>query len=244
MTDDDDEAAKAHHVDLVKRYDEFRARHPEQITERVLEWQQHMADELFNRPRLPMPEGLPPLHQLQHMLWGWFDRRRRTKQKFYGPRFDYSQDEIAAIAREFLSSAATTGDTMATRNDIFPSKYLKAADLKGKPMVLTITEAPRENLKYQGREESKIVLHFEGTKKLLPLNVTNWDNVVDATGESDSENWAGYKIKVYPTTTEMQGKTVDCIRIRKPTDSAKKAKAKKAGPKLEESSELNDEIGF
>jgi hypothetical protein len=120
-----------------------------------------------------MPEGLPPLHQLQWTLWGFHDTRRRAKQKFYGPRFDYSQDEIAAIAREFLSSAATTGDAMATKNDVFPSKFLKASDLKGQPMVLTIAKAPLETLKYQGKEEQKTVLYFKETKKLLPLNVSN-----------------------------------------------------------------------
>jgi hypothetical protein len=126
--------------------------------------------------------------------------------------------EIAAIAEAILSEpSGNKGDHMATKNDIFPSKYLKAADLKGVPIVLTVTEAPRETLKYQGREEDKIVLHFEGTKKQLPLNLTNFDAMIDATGEADTDDWAGCRIEVYPTTTEMKGKIVDCIRIRKPT---------------------------
>jgi hypothetical protein len=134
---------------------------------------------------------------------------------------------------------------MATKSDVFPSKYLKASDLKGVPVVLTVTKAPRETLKYQGKEEDKIVLHFEGTKKQLPLNVTNFDNMVDTTGEADSDDWVGCRIEVYPSKTEMQGRIVDCLRIRKPTDTAKKTKAKKpAALKLEEPSELNDEIVF
>jgi hypothetical protein len=202
---------------------------------------------------------------VQWLLWGWHDTRRRTKQKFYGPKFDYSPDELAAVTEAILAETAAdmNGAEMATKNDIFPSKYLKAADLKGKPIVLTITEAPRETLKYQGREESKIVLHFEGTKKLLPLNITNWDNMVVATGETDSDNWAGHKIEVFPTTTEMQGKTVECIRIRAPTAAPKKkAKTAKAVPEPESpkpepgpepesetepdepSSEMNDVIPF
>jgi hypothetical protein len=106
---------------------------------------------------------------------------------------------------------------MAKRDDVFPSKYLKAADLNGDPLVVTIVSAPLETLKNpEGKEQTKTVLYFRGTKKLLPLNVTNWDAVADVTGESDSENWAGCKIELYPATTEMKGKTVACIRIRAP----------------------------
>jgi hypothetical protein len=36
------------------------------------------------------------------------------------------------------------------------------------------------------------------------------------TGKSDSDEWAGYKVELYPTQTQMRGETVDCIRIRKP----------------------------
>ena len=36
---------------------------------------------------------------------------------------------------------------MAKRDDVFPSKYLKAADLGGKPLTVTIEDAPLEELK-------------------------------------------------------------------------------------------------
>ena len=63
---------------------------------------------------------------------------------------------------------------MATRNDVFPSKYLKASDLDGTPLTVTIVSAPLETLKNpEGKEQTKTVLYLRGTKKLLPLNVTN-----------------------------------------------------------------------
>jgi hypothetical protein len=41
-----------------------------------------------------------------------------------------------------VTVTATAGETaMATRNELFPSKYLKAADLKGNPVVVTICGA-------------------------------------------------------------------------------------------------------
>ena len=52
------------------------------------------------------------------------------------------------------------------RDDIFPSKYLKAADLKGKPIAVTIESAPTETLKNtEGKEQRKTVLYFAGAKK-------------------------------------------------------------------------------
>ena len=36
---------------------------------------------------------------------------------------------------------------MAKRDDVFPSKYWKAADLNGKPLTVTIVSAPLETLK-------------------------------------------------------------------------------------------------
>src|SRR5262249_40408052 len=78
-----------------------------------------------------------------------------------------------------------------------------AADLNGKPIVLRITDAPQETLKNKNGEEVKTVLYFKGTKKTLPLNRTNWDSVVDITGEDDSINWQGHKVEAYPTTTQF-----------------------------------------
>ena len=64
------------------------------------------------------------------------------------------------------------------RDDVFPSKYLKAADLNGRPVTVTIKSAPYETLKNpEGKEQGKTVLYFVRGKKALPLNIVNWDSV-------------------------------------------------------------------
>ena len=129
------------------------------------------------------------------------------------------------------------------RDEVFPSRYLKAADLKGKPRTVTIESAPYETLKsLDGKEMQKIVLHFKNTEKSLPLNVTNFDAVCDATGYPDSEEWPGQRIELYPTKTTMGGKTTDCIRIRRPSASRPAAAAPPPPPPLEPANEMNDEI--
>ena len=106
---------------------------------------------------------------------------------------------------------------MPTREEMFPSKFLKCEDLKGKPRVVQIEAAPAETLKSnKGEEQSKIVLYFVGAKKALPLNLTNFDAVAEVAGDDDTESWPGVRIELYPSTTMLGGKTVDCIRIRKP----------------------------
>jgi hypothetical protein len=128
-----------------------------------------------------------------------------------------------------------------TRDEVFPSKYLKADDLKGKACVATIESAPYEPLKgLDGTETKKIVLHFKNAEKTLPLNVTNFDAVCDATGCFDTENWPGKRIELYPTRTTMGGKAVDCIRIRRPSASRSAAPPLPPPP----ADDMSDEITF
>ncbi|SRR6266516_3020408 len=105
---------------------------------------------------------------------------------------------------------------MATRNEVFPGRFIKSEDLKGKPRVVQIKDAPMETLRTpDGREQVKTVLYFVGAKKALPLNKVNWDAVASIAG-GDTEHWPGHWIELYPTKTDMGGKLVDCIRVRPP----------------------------
>ena len=126
---------------------------------------------------------------------------------------------------------------MPTRDEIFPSKYLKCADLKGKPSKEDIEASPVETLKgTDGKEERKTVLYFQGKTKTLPLNMTNWDSVAAICGP-DTDDWPGNTIELYPARTTMGGKTVDCIRIRAPS------KKKTSPPKHDDDME-GDSIPF
>ena len=125
---------------------------------------------------------------------------------------------------------------------MFPSKYLKSEDLKGKPRVLTIESARYETLKgMDGKETQKIVLYFQNVPKLLPLNATNFDAVCDVTGFPDTEDWPGQEIELYPTKTSMGGKTMDCIRVRPPSSGPVTAPVPPPAPR-KHVGEMSDEI--
>lgn len=136
---------------------------------------------------------------------------------------------------------------MARRDDVFPSRFLRASDLNGKPITVTIERAPLEKLKgMDGKEDTKTVLYFVGAKKCLPLNRTNWDTCADITNEGDSDSWKSHRIELYPTTTEMRGELTPCIRIRKPGQGELPIKKNVVPPPPKPSlaDEMDDEIPF
>jgi hypothetical protein len=129
------------------------------------------------------------------------------------------------------------------KHDVFPSKYLKCADLQGRPITVTIERAPLETLKSpDGKEQDKTVLYFRGAKKALPLNVTNWDSCAEICGV-DTDDWLEHQIELYPAKTQMAGKTFDCIRIR-PPGQRELPKPKPPAPESPPSDDMNDVIPF
>jgi hypothetical protein len=120
------------------------------------------------------------------------------------------------------------------------SSFLKAEDLiidgkATKPVVEIEAAEVRENT-YQGETKSQIVLSFVGKEKVLGLNVTNARRIAQLIGP-DTDEWAGYRIKLYVDQTQLQtGQVVDCIRIMPdlPEQTNTKAKAAVAASELED----------
>ena len=114
---------------------------------------------------------------------------------------------------------------MVTKNEAFPSRFFKAADITEEGLPLKIAKVEQE--KIGPDQELKWVLYFKGHDKQLVLNGTNWDLIAAALREEDSDNWIGKTIELYPTQTPFGKKIVDCIRVRRfrPAASARPAKA-------------------
>jgi hypothetical protein len=121
------------------------------------------------------------------------------------------------------------------KSEAFPSKYLKSSDLNGEDLTATISSLEWEEV---GQEKtSKPVLYFRGKVKPLILNGTNWDSIVEVTGEDDSDEWDGKKITMYVDEVPFGSKMVDAIRIRRPKTSKGKAKAEPQPP-------VDDDVPF
>lgn len=97
-------------------------------------------------------------------------------------------------------------------NDIFSSKYLSAADLRGRDVTVTIDTTSIEKMQ---NGEKKLALTFRGKEKGMLLNKTNFNTIAAVLGLEDTDDWEGQQITLYPTETDFQGKMVDCIRVRR-----------------------------
>jgi len=97
---------------------------------------------------------------------------------------------------------------------MFPSRYLKAADLQDKPLSLTIKQVFRDQVRMSnGSISEKYILRFRETEKELILNKTNAKGIAKLLREPKAVNWAGSVIVLKPTTCEAFGEIVDCIRV-------------------------------
>lgn len=97
--------------------------------------------------------------------------------------------------------------------DVFKGAYLKADDLQGRTVKVTIEDVRMEELGQGSEKESRAVAHFAGKDKGLVLNKTNWNILEEVCGSNDSDDWAGYSVTLYVTRVDYQGKRVPAIRI-------------------------------
>lgn len=102
-------------------------------------------------------------------------------------------------------------------DDLYPSKYLKAADLQGRALLVTIDRLAIEEV---GQEkEQKPVLYLVGKQKAIVLNKTNSLAIADAHGK-DYSQWRGKQVEVYPDKVTFNGEIKPCLRVRVPVAPA------------------------
>ena len=96
-------------------------------------------------------------------------------------------------------------------SDVFPSKWLKATDLKGTEPTVIIASVSMEEV----GQDRRPVMHFQGKEKGLVLNSTNWDRVAMMYGD-ESDDWAGKALTLYSDMVQYKGQTVPGLRVRPP----------------------------
>lgn len=98
----------------------------------------------------------------------------------------------------------------------FPSKYIKASDLQGRPVTVTMSHVEMEQVGRTGDKQP--VLYFTGKQKGLVLNKTN-NNKICAEYGDDSDDWTGQPITLVERMVDYQGEEVPAIRIQIPPKS-------------------------
>ena len=75
-------------------------------------------------------------------------------------------------------------------DDMFPGKFLKAADLNGHPVKVNIEKVELQDVVGQGKEQDyKWVLYFQGKQKGLILNKTNGRAITDVYEDTEAWPW-------------------------------------------------------
>jgi hypothetical protein len=106
---------------------------------------------------------------------------------------------------------------------LYPSDYVKAADLGGKDLTVTIDRVEWDDIPQAGKREKSrkpvvILKSADGGKvlgKKLAMGKTIARQIVEVTGEKDAGKWGGKKITLHGTTCRgVEGKQVECVRVR------------------------------
>jgi hypothetical protein len=112
----------------------------------------------------------------------------------------------------------------------FPSKYLKAADLKGREIKVIMANVEREEVGVKdGRPDIKPVLYFKDKTKGIVLNKTNATVISDFYGD-DSADWYDQPVILYSVMTEFGGKATPGLRVRIPTAKDNKPAQRREDP--------------
>jgi hypothetical protein len=99
-------------------------------------------------------------------------------------------------------------ESMPTVSEIYPSEWLKAADL---PRAVTVAIASVEVRRFEGRsgkEEAKLVVSFAGAQKRLVCNVTQARAIAAIANNDDTAGWPGVRIQLRPDRTKQNQDTI------------------------------------
>lgn len=97
-------------------------------------------------------------------------------------------------------------------DNAFPSTYLKASDLQGKPVSVVIDRVEIDTV----GDEPKPILYFIGKQKGLVINKTNANSIASIYGY-ETDDWHGKTIQLVEAMVDFQGRSVPAIRVRVPT---------------------------
>jgi hypothetical protein len=219
------------------------------LPEPVSESEQRQRIELINRriaaegftPKDFFLTQAPPPKEVDALArWKTRERRRRPIARRMA-RWGIIAHDLAPVSvpRKPLAATADLVSPTATANaqefpmanidDFYPSKFLRASDLKGKEITVTIDRVEAEEFEQDGVKRPKPVVHFRNSGiKPLVCNKTNCSRLATALGDKDTDAWAGKQVRLYPDMEEFRGQVHEVVRVRR------------APPPIGE--DLNDEV--
>lgn len=94
----------------------------------------------------------------------------------------------------------------------YTSPWLKAADLQGRPVTVTIERVAIEEIRQQdGRKEARIVVAFRGKSKRLICNKTQALALADFAHTEEFARWVGLTVVLRPAKTRSGQDTIHIV---------------------------------
>jgi hypothetical protein len=105
-------------------------------------------------------------------------------------------------------------------DQLFPGRFLKSGEFKGKDVTLTISDVKLEEMEDKRKGTVvKCIVSFKETKKQLVLNKTNGECLKGMFGRKVAV-WVGRRVCFYPETVRAFGSSKLAIRVRGSPDIA------------------------
>lgn len=120
-----------------------------------------------------------------------------------------------------LTETETETETDMNINDAFPSNYLRASDLQGRTVTVTISGC--EMTTFQDGS-SKPALSFQNKDKGMVLNKTNSQMIADSYGP-DTDTWIGKPIELFSMRVQGPNGMTDGLRVKIPGGQSRPASA-------------------
>jgi hypothetical protein len=134
-----------------------------------------------------------------------------------------------------------------------PSTSLKASDLEGNDVTLTIAGYDikefdeTDNKTGQQYKSRKPIFSFQETEKTFVCNLTNRRTIAASYGK-EMDEWIGKPITLFPTVVPFGDKMVEAVRVRIVKQAAGAPKFLKNGPKDDHpfapGNDLDSEVPF
>jgi hypothetical protein len=100
--------------------------------------------------------------------------------------------------------------------DAFPGKYLRASDLQGKRIRVTIEAVTLDKV----GDNRRLVLRFVGKERGMVVNKTNMNTLALLTRSKETDDWVGWRITLFQGWAQFQGNNVAALRISDDPQSA------------------------
>jgi hypothetical protein len=107
---------------------------------------------------------------------------------------------------------------------LYPSKYVKAVDLKGHAVTKTISSVNLEEMEgVDGQKKVKVIVHFSDSQKMWVVPRTCGEALRVMFGNKPPK-WIGKRVTLFATDVDSFGETVQAIRVKGSPDIDKPMK--------------------